>query len=98
MPMKLYSELLAPGAPSAEVVGSPTASAEALRGVLMAAGAELALLGRNDPDGAKISALAAQWIARLVPVWRELVSRHRQSLLQGNFAAAAPTDTEFEVG
>jgi signal transduction histidine kinase len=97
MPMKLYSELLAPGAPSAEVVGSPTASAEALRGVLMSAGAELALLGRDDPDGAKISALAAQWIARLVPVWRELVSRNRQYLHQGNFAAAAPTDIEFAL-
>jgi signal transduction histidine kinase len=97
MPMKMYSQLLASGTPSAEAVGSPTASAEALRAVLMAAGAELALLGRDDPDGARISASAAQWIARLVPVWRELVSRNRQSLLQGNFAAAAPTDIEFAL-
>lgn len=95
--MKIKSPAQFLGTVPVELGEPPAASVEALRGVLLAAGADLALLEGEDPEGAKSSALAAKWIARLVPVWRELVAQNRDSSQQRNLAAAAPTDIDLAL-
>jgi signal transduction histidine kinase len=62
----------------------------ALSGILMEASAELALLKQDDIHWTKNPASAAQWIARLVPVWRELMSQDRLTPIQDPSSASSP--------
>jgi signal transduction histidine kinase len=62
-----------------------------LSGILVEAGAELALLRGDDIHWTKNPASAAQWIARLVPVWRELASGNHPTAVQDSGAPSTAT-------
>jgi signal transduction histidine kinase len=86
----LHPESIGLGIVSADLDASATIAPAAPPGILVEASAELALLKSDEVHRAKNPASAAQWIARLVPVWRELVSQNQQtSARDGSSASSA---------
>jgi len=81
----LHPESTVLGIVSADLDKAAITPAE-LSGILVEAGSELALLKSDDIHWTKNPASAAQWITRLVPVWRELVSRNRPTAIQDSSA------------
>jgi len=65
--------------------------------ILAEASAELALSASDDVHSAKDPAGAAQWIARLVPVWRELASRGQLSSIQDGGGAPPALDRVLDL-
>src|SRR5882672_9049825 len=81
----LHPESKVLGIVSADLDKAAITPAE-LSGILVEAGSELALLKSDDIHWTKNPASAAQWITRLVQVWRELVSRNRPTAIQDSSA------------
>jgi signal transduction histidine kinase len=79
---------------AADGVESTIATTQTLRIILMDASAELAQAKSDDPDWAKNYTRVAHWIARQVPLWRELVSKNRQIPIQDD--ADAPSALEID--
>jgi signal transduction histidine kinase len=84
--MPLHPETFVAGSASADPGRSPAARSA----VLNDAGAELALAKSNVVDWDKNPARAAQWIARLVPIWRELTTQNHPAPNQHD--AVRPSD------
>ncbi|HWJ35209.1 MAG TPA: ATP-binding protein [Steroidobacteraceae bacterium] len=87
MPLKSHSD-------SAELT-TPTA---ALRKILLDASAELAEAKGDEADWAKNSARASQWIARLIPLWREVVSQNLRTPVHDVGSTAAAASASGAVG
>jgi signal transduction histidine kinase len=73
----------------------PPAAAARLRRILWDASAELALTKSDESEWAKNSARASQWIARLIPLWREAVAQNRQASVRD--AAEAPVSDDADA-
>jgi signal transduction histidine kinase len=86
----LHPESTVLGIVSADLGASATITPAALSGILAEAGAELALLKTDDTHWTRNPASAVRWIARLVPVWRELMSQDRLSPIQDRSSASSP--------
>jgi len=93
MSQKLYSGSLISEAPSSKLGDWPARTPAASAAILEDASAELALAKSNDADWEKNPARAAQWVALLVPLLRELVSQTRQEPIRDD-ACVPPADAD----
>jgi signal transduction histidine kinase len=76
--------------------GEPAMTPAALAAILEDASAELALARGNNVDWAKNPARAAQWVAVLVPLWRELMSQTHQTPIRDE-ARVPPADADVAL-
>jgi signal transduction histidine kinase len=72
------------------VVNTPAALGATLRD----ASADLALATGHGTDWARNAAPAAQWLARLLPVWRKLASQREQLPIANDAANSAPIEAD----
>ena len=75
MPVKFHSEPIE--SRTADVDEASTSATSTLRIMLMDASAELAQSRSDDTNWGRNYVRVAHWIARQVPLWRELVSKNR---------------------
>src|ERR1700694_4110431 len=86
------------GIVSADLDAAGTMAPATLPGILVEASTELALLKNDDIHRTKNPASAAQWVARLVPVWRELESHNPQTPTQdGSGASSSKAAVDFAL-
>jgi signal transduction histidine kinase len=92
MPLKAGPEA---SAPEAAAVESSIATTQTLRIILLDASAELGQCKSDDADWVESYTRVAHWIARQVPRWHELASKHPRSQTQDNLDT--PTAGEIDA-
>jgi signal transduction histidine kinase len=86
----LHPESTVLGIVSADLDAPAAITPAALSGILMEASTELALLKKDDIHWTKNTGSAARWIARLVPVLRELLLQDRLNPMRDRSSASSP--------